>query len=171
MKYLGMAMVVSGAVLIIIGSGAFDRTEASRGVAIDVAGDQDAFLGVEYPEGRPVNLQSADADAGGCIFFGLICFEYQYNDRDILLLENNTAGKLSADTVTATVDNNDITGGAGLRVEDANNGLRKVVGDFRCPNNAGDQGSRTGTVTVDVQTSGSLEVDLQRQLEVECVPD
>jgi hypothetical protein len=174
MRYLGMVMVVSGAVLIIVGSGAFDRTEANRGVAIDVAGDQDAFLGIEYPEGRPINLQSADADGGGGCFFGF-CADYQYNDRVLLTLENNSAGDISVESITATVDNPDITGGSGLRNQDTAGGLSEVVGDLRCPSSGlfgpGDQGSGTGTVTVEVNTGGSLKINLERKIEIKCIPD
>jgi hypothetical protein len=68
-KYLGMAMVISGAVLILAGGGAFGTTESNRGVAIDAANDPNVLAEVEYPEGKLVNLQSASVDAGGiCIF-------------------------------------------------------------------------------------------------------
>jgi hypothetical protein len=47
MKYLGMAMVVSGAVLVLVGSGAFSSTDASRTVHVQVADSPDAYIGLE----------------------------------------------------------------------------------------------------------------------------
>ena len=177
-KLIGLAMVISGAVLTAMGSGAFDASEAGRAVAIETADDQNGFLGVEYPQGEPVQLSSGDADGGGFCFFGA-CSQYRYNDRTVLLLTDNAG--LSIENVDTSVDNGAITGGSGVRDEPTPNGLRAIVGDFRCPASStggffsiGDQGARTGTVTATIdaqENGGSMRVELERQVQIECIPD
>jgi hypothetical protein len=80
------------------------------------------------------------------------------------------------DSITVTVNNGYITVGNGLTDQYATSSLREVVGDFRCPSGGvffdlGDQGSRTGAVTLNVEKRGSLEVNLEHKISIKCIPD
>lgn len=178
LTYLGAGLLLVGALLVVAPSGAFDSLVADRGVGVQTADDEDAYLGLEYDDeldDRTLELDSDDADDGGGCFFGL-CGDYEYNDRELLTLEDNTPdGGLTIDDVSIESDNDDITGGDGLRVEH-DEGLGVLKGDFRCPASgffgSGDQESRSATVSISVIASDDeVTIELERQLEIECLED
>jgi len=90
----------------------------------------------------------------------------------------DNVGSLSVENAETAVDDDGITGGDGVGDEDASDGIRAVVGDFRCPSSGflgqGDQGDRTGTVTAEVRAEsndGSVTVEVDRSVEVDCIPE
>ncbi len=136
-------------------------------------GGRGSLFGVEYPGEEPVELESSDATGGGgCVFFA--CADFEYDGVTVVVLTDNSGG-LTVDSIETEVNNDDITGGDGVRDEPSTE-LREVVGDFRCPSSGsflgqGGQDSREEVVTVDVQTSGGVEVEIEREVDVECIPD
>ena len=181
LTYLGLGVLVCGALVFVASSGAFDSTTADRGVGIETAADEDALLGLEYPsnEGDSVQLTSEQADSEGRCFLGA-CSEYEYDDLAIVLLEDNSPTSdlaIDADDLSVTVDNEAIVGGDGLRPEPTDEGLRVVYGDFRCPTEYNflgpyPQDDREATVTIAVEAStDDLVIDLERTVQIECVPD
>lgn len=182
LKYLGAGLLIVGALTLAVTSGAFDAIDANRGVSVESAGDDSALLTLEYHdayEGGTVELHSDAADQdGGCIFGA--CSSYQYNEEEIVLFVDNTSsGDLGIDEtdLTVDVDNDAIVGGAELRHEPADDGIRVVLADFRCPTEYNflgpyPQGERSATLAVTVEASSpDLTIDMEREIDVECVPE
>ncbi|WP_436346018.1 hypothetical protein [Natronorubrum sp. FCH18a] len=168
-----------GALIVATSSGAFDVANADRGVGVETASDESALLGFEYPsEDRTLELNSDDADGGGGCFLGF-CSPYRYNDVVIVVFEDNTPSNelsIGENDLTVDVDNDDIVGGEELRHEPTDDGLRVVLGDFRCSSagafGSGDQQHRSATVTIDAEVSGEkISIDLERTVDLECVAD
>ncbi|OLZ39549.1 hypothetical protein A6E15_00475 [Natrinema saccharevitans] len=175
--YLGVGLIISGAILVAVSSGAFDATLADRGVEIETASDDDALLGLNYSTSdRTVTLESGDSNGGGfCLFGG--CSSYRYNDRKAVLLEDNApSGELTMETLSVNFQGPDMTRRNGVRYDQTPNGIRIVLGDFSCPAEGdwgfGDQQQQSGTIIVDgVFSDGTVTVGLEREIDVECVPD
>ncbi|NHN48620.1 hypothetical protein G9464_13590 [Halostella sp. JP-L12] len=93
-----------------------------------------------------------------------------------LFSDQTPTGNLSVDNVDVQVTGDDITGGDGVRAESTQDGLRVVLGDFRCPSSgsfgSGDQQSAAATVVISFEASdANVGVGLEREVTVECVPD
>ncbi|WP_121741810.1 hypothetical protein [Natronorubrum halophilum] len=177
--YLGFGLLVVGSLAVVASSGAFDSTVADRGVAVETAGDEDALLGLEYPsEERVLELESENGDLGGFGFCFFGCPDYEYDAESVVVLEDNTpSGPLSIEDVSFSKanDEDDIIDEESLRREPAEDGFRVVLGDFSCPT-SGDfspsQQESDATVTVAIEVSdGEVSIDLEREIDVECVPD
>ncbi|WP_455448959.1 hypothetical protein [Natrinema thermotolerans] len=173
---VGIALIVTGAFIAVASSGAFDATTADRGTEIQTAADENALLGLEYAtDDRTIVLESDDSDGGGGCFF--VCADYRYNDRRAVLIEDNTvSGELTIERLSVDFEGDDMTGGDGVRHEATNSGIRVVLGDFRCPSEgvfgSGDQQQQSGRILVDGEFSdGTVTIDLEREINVECVPD
>jgi len=182
-KILGVALLLAGSLMVISSSGAFDSLDAGRGVSVETAADENAYLGVEYGTelttptgGTPtLELESSNADGGGFCFFG--CADYEYNTREIIVFEDNTAtGNLSITDESFTTDNGDVAAQNDLRIE-YDQGIGVMRGDFSCPSGGtlfgiGDQEEDSAKVTVNIQASNEdVAVDLEREVNIECVPD
>ena len=180
---IGLVLIAVGALVAVASTGAFDSLDADRGVSIETAPDADALVGIEYADeveepygGLPVlELDSDESDSGGgCFVIG--CSEYQYNDRELVIFEDNTvAEELMIEDATISSDDDAITGGNGLRNEQ-DRGIGIVRGDFRCSSRGfigpGDQQQRSAVITVDIVASdGDITIEFERDIAVECIPD
>lgn len=177
-RALGLVLVLSGAVLVGLSSDALTSMSADRGVSVDVASDPNAVVGLTYPndvsgvgEPRTVELQSENADYGGCIFF-FICLDYGYNTVELVRISD----QLESSVLTIEELTYETTGETIVSVNDrsATGALRRVTMRARCPNGGGAQQAATSTVSMSIQAtdeSGTLSVELTRDIRVECVPD
>lgn len=174
---LALVLIATGLFVAVDPPSAFDTNVSERDVGIETAPDESAFVGV-VPDGQltadgTLRLESANSDGGGLCFF--VCTDFEYDARDLLTFEGNVPATLTVDQATVTASNGAITGGDGLRLANAP-GVGTARGDFRCPAGGlfggGNQQTRSATVTVDATLSGGdTTVELQRQVDVECVPD
>lgn len=169
--YIGVGLLLIGGLVMIGSSGAFDTTTADRDVGIETADDAHAFLGLEYPtESRTLGLTSDNSDGGGfCI---LACSPYEYTDRELVAVADNTpSDELVVEEIAFEEAGDDIVDE--LEYTDAN----MVRGDFSCSASGswfgyGDQEPRSATVTIDIEASdGAITIDLERTIEIECVAD
>jgi len=183
-KTLGVILLLAGSLIVVSSSGAFDSLDADRGVDVETASDQNAYLGVEYGNdlttpagGTPtLELESSNADRGGfCIIFD--CSDYEYSDEVVIIFEDNTAtGDLSITDESFTTDNRDVAAQNDLRIE-YDQGVGVMRGDFSCPSGGaffgdGDQEEDSAKTTVNIQASdGDVTINLEREVNIECVPD
>lgn len=176
---LGFVLLALGSILVISSIGAFDSTVADRSAGIETATDKNAYLGIVYDDQldeRTLELESNDADGGGgCIFYS--CNDYEYDDRELVVFEDSIPeGELSTIDDEATIDDSDLTGGDGLRVE-YDQGIAVVRGDFRCPVDpvflgSGDQRGPATTATISlVASDGNVTIDLEREVQIDCVQE
>ena len=182
-KTLGVVLLLAGSLVVVSSSGAFDSLDAGRGVSVETAADENAYLGVKYDDklttstdGTPtLELESGKADGGGFCFFG--CSDYEYNGREMIIFEDNTAtGDLSITDESFTTDNRDVAAQNDLRIE-YDQGIGVMRGDFSCPSGGtlwgyGDQEEDSAKTTVNIQASdGDVTINLEREVNIECVPD
>lgn len=180
LTYLGLGMLVCGALVFVASSGAFDSTSADRGVGIETAEDRDALLGIEYPSDRfeddVVALRASEADQTECYLF-VGCYNYYFDEELMLFTDGLPDEALSVRAVDIeTTDDgivyeNGFQDGAGIRHESTDAGLRVVLGDFYCSvPQEGDEATVTVSVTA-ATADGSVRIDLERTVRVECVPN
>ena len=177
-RTIGLLLVLSGAVLVGLSSDALTSMNADRGVSVDVANDQNAIVGLTYPndvsgvgEPRTVELRSDDADSGRC-FLIFFCFDYRYNSVELV----RVADQLQSSTLTVEEITYETTGPVVATVNDqsATGALRTVSVTAECSNRGGNQQAASTTVSVTVRAtdeSETLSVELTRDIRVECLPD
>ncbi|SDC34974.1 hypothetical protein [Natrinema hispanicum] len=182
-KMLGVVLLLAGSLIVVSSSGAFDSLDADRGVTVKTAADENAYLGVKYDDklttstdGTPtLELESGKADGGGfCIFD---CYDYEYNDMEIIIFEDNTAtGGLSIADESFATDNGDVAARNDLRIKN-DQGIGVMRGDFNCPADRRGlfefyQEEASTKTTVSIQASdGDVTINLKREVNIECVPD
>lgn len=180
LTYLGLGVLVCGALVFVASSGAFDSTSADRGVGIETAPDRDALLGIEDPSDRfeddVVALRASEADRTECYFI-VGCYNYYFDEELMLFTDGLPDGELAVRELTVeTTDDgivyeNGLQGGDGIRHESSSDGLRVVLGDFYCSDpHDGDGATVTVSVTAE-SVDESVRIDLERTVRVECVPD
>lgn len=172
-RYLAAALVLAGCLLVLGATGAFTETQAERGVAVDTAQDQNAFLGLQYPSpGRTLSLNSGDA-----AFCGSYCW---YVDEEMVVLHDNTAAQnLAVSNVTFQSSSTNMLA-FGFDNVSHPSGIEAMEGTFLCQNSGGgifdpappeqEEGSTDVTINLTV-TSGNMTVDLSRTVQVECIAD
>ena len=181
LTYLGLGVLVCGALVFVASSGAFDSTSADRGVGIETTEDEDALLGIEYPsdcfEDDVVALRASEADQTECYFFGIVCYNYYFNEELVLFTDGSSNEELSVREIDIETADDGIVyedgreNGEGIRHESSSDGLRVVLGDFYCSDpHEGDGATVTVSVTAE-SADESVRIDLERTVRVECVAD
>lgn len=163
LRYLGVALLVAGGLLVLAPTGAFDASDADRGLAVEAAGDATAALGIDYASpDRVIRLESPD----GC----LLCF---HTGEELALLEDNTAAGELTVTDFEFAESGDLTFFRGVTNVSDPNGIEAIIGDFDCPTTGFpdfEQGDARTTVTMDITVSdGDVTISVTRSVVVECV--
>lgn len=173
--YVGIVLVVVGAIALAASSGAFDSSAADRGSTIETASDGSALLGLEYSNGEQVELESANSDSGGNCFL-VWCSDFRYNDVEIVTLEDNTPSQdLTIEPQEVSIDNEEMVRN-NIRYDTTDNGHPVILADFNCPAESSWSGARqtsdSGIITVSVEASdGNVTIDLDREVRIDCVQD
>jgi hypothetical protein len=176
LRRVGVGLLALGAVWILMSSGAFDATEAGRGVDVTVAEDADAFVGVETPDS--LVLEQADGEQV-CNFSIITCLDgfFEYENEELATFTDRVSSDVVVDGTDVSVDD----GVSDPSVENfdvvENNNEYVVEGDLTCDADCPpfvvdcDQIASSTTVTVNADigtTDGTFGVELEREIPAEC---
>jgi len=175
-RRVGVGLLALGAVWILVSSGAFDTTEAGRGVDVTVAEDADAFVGVETPDS--LVLEQSDGEQV-CNFSIITCLDgfFEHENVGLATFTDRASGDIVVDGTDVTVED----GVSEPSVENVdvveNNNEYVVEGDLTCDADCPpfvidcDQIASSTTVTVDANvetTDGTFGVELEREIAADC---
>lgn len=171
-KRLGLGLVLAGLAVLVVSTGGFDSIAADRGSQLDTASDRNALLGINYTEGRTVELESQDGTPG-CLFNA---FCYSYENRELVVLHDNTVGGGLAVNypiefdVDETDSNFEITNGPSYDTTGPN--LAVITASFECRALFGYQLQGSGWIEMDATvTDGDTTIEVTRRINVECIAD
>ena len=176
MRRVGVGLLALGTIWVMVSSGAFDMTEANRGVDVTVAEDPDAFVGVGTPDS--LVLEEVDGEQV-CNFSIITCLDgfYEYENEELATFTDRASGDIVVDGTDVSVDG----GVSDPSVENIdvveNNDEYVVEGDLTCDADCPpfvvdcDQIASSTTLTVDADigtTDGTFGVELEREIPAEC---
>ena len=182
--YLGLGLLVCGALVFVASSGAFDSTLADRGVSIDTADDGDALVGVDRSE---LSLSVDDGEFTCTDSSGSYCFDGHFNYDEVLLtitdqstqteLEDvNVAGISTPDgdppvTSVEVISNDDqhIVEGTVQCDADCTGGITGSACRGFFGSGTAEQPVNEQPATAEIEADGeTISVDLDRTVDVEC---
>lgn len=143
-------LAVTAAAVAAVGSGSFTATTADRGVSVDVVGDENAYLALDYPD--------KEVDNGSTPTFLTV------TNRFTTTLDDITVEYWVGESVDNLASRDDGT----LQNESVGVGEARSFGDvtLTCPNNS--TGTETATVYFDVTAYGDgIDVETTKDRTVE----
>ncbi|WP_440770953.1 hypothetical protein [Natronorubrum sp. DTA28] len=187
--YLGVGLLVCGAIIFVASSGAFDSTLADRDISVGTADDEDALVGIDHSD----TILSAEEGEFACteqssFWFFQYCSDGEFTYDEILLFVsdqtataeferidiNEIAGfndNPSIESTTVENDGSEYTLEASIRCNAECTGGSLVDDACQSPIGSGEavQRSASQTGTVDLEANGqTVSVDLDRTVEIEC---
>ena len=181
--YLGLGLIVCGALVVVASSGAFDATVADRGVGVETADDDDALVGID----RPPSSLSVDDGEFVCTDGDLFCYDgyFEYTDVFVTITDQTPSTEFEEATVDELSTPNDNPTIGSVEVL-SDNGVYTIEGIAQCDvdctggwsgdacrgflgSGEAEQVPASQTATADLEVSGeTISVDLSRTVDIEC---
>jgi|GEM_PF-5938256 len=168
---LGFGLLVVGCAVILVSSGAFDAMTANRTADLATTTDDNALLGVEYPNGRNVTM---DATGGNSICFWRYCY---YSEELFRLTDGTANGNLSLVSSSYRLE----SGGNpslwyGPSESQSASSIATVSAGIRCRRSQGGGPRRQvwgqRWLEMDaVVSDGNTTIELTRRIELTCLPE
>jgi hypothetical protein len=177
-RRLALALVLVGGLTMAVSSHGYVSSSAERGVTLQTVSDENAYVGLEFPEANPsgvIELESGDETFGGCNPW--FCLDYWYLDVQIVLLTDQLPSQqLDVDGVEIQTSGDDIHIGFTNTTDPTtpSNAIHRVDGSFVCDESGGDQQPASETVSLSFDISNANDnftVTVTRDVVVECVAD
>ncbi|WP_049922021.1 hypothetical protein [Halopiger djelfimassiliensis] len=175
---LGVGFLAVGTLLFVAAPGAIDSITADRGAGIDVADDGNAFVGLEYPDAdtastseRPVISLESDDGALSCGFFSGC--SYEYSDIEVVTArDQGLTGELTFDATVRQTGTDPAVTVDEESLEDRYDITATVECDAEFVWFQSRQTASETTLTVELEAADeTFATELERSIDVECVPD
>ncbi|WP_440763384.1 hypothetical protein [Natronorubrum sp. DTA7] len=191
--YLGLGLLVCGALVFVASSGAFDSTVADRNIGVETVDDDTAYVGISQPD---VSLSASDGefDCTGTSTVPFFWTEIEYcsagqfiHNELILTLSDQTPSSEFEEAILSEIsDSSDNPSTESATFETTNdeymlqaeiqcaaeciggstvdNACQSPLGSWEAAQTAADN-----TATIELEVNGeNISVDLRRTVEIEC---
>ncbi|WP_226480719.1 hypothetical protein [Natrinema amylolyticum] len=163
--FLGLGLIIVGGFVLAASSGAFDVTNADRGVSVETATDENALLALEKTD--QIGLEE-----GNFVCEGFVCFGgYREYDVEIVTISDQTPPpELAIERERLSVETEN-DGNPSLENWELNavDGEYVVEAEFHCDAPIGSQQTDSTVLAFAIETSdGKITIELEREITIQC---